>query len=455
MAARHRIQNRAELLGVEEPTRARRQRALELCERLLDSLDPYEATRRSLRAVFPRGICNGRSHVLAIGKAAVAMARAALDEVGARSGFVLAPEPASEDLSPLILLRGGHPSPCAEAPAHAQQVLAHLQRLGAGEQLLCLISGGGSALFELPRAGLRLEDLARTGELLMHGGASIQALNLVRRSLSQVKGGGVLRACPNLAVTNFILSDVVGGPLYAVASGPTLPIHDPSANPLALLEDFGVRSATPGAVIALLEADARRAHPSSAGTERLQATERRFSPPNMRIPAATPPTWVVADNDRAVRLVEQHASDLGLALQVLPGHLEGDAATAGAGLSTRFRGGGTGSFVWGGETTVRIDAPNPGRGGRNQELILGAARSALAHGSFSGTLVALGSDGVDGRSPAAGALLDAEVLQRLSLTDVEAALDGHDSYTLLEGAGAALITGPTGTNVADLCFWLA
>ncbi len=394
-------------------------------------------------------------HVLAIGKAAPAMARAALDELNAVGGFVLSPTAPISALSPLTQLQGGHPSPSPDAPNHARQIIAYLRALGPADELVCLISGGGSALLELPRAGLSLDDLSRTSELMMHAGASIQDLNVVRRALSEVKGGGLLNACANTKVTNFILSDVVGGPLHAVASGPTLPVHERVGHALELLEDFGVRSAAPASVIALLEGAANGANPSIDPSQRRAATVRRVSPPNAQIPTVTPATWLVADNDRAVRLLAENAQALGYTLQVPSNQLKGDAATAGERLM-----GTIGSLrpavglAWGGETTVTIETPNPGRGGRSQELIAGAARAALGSGKFQGTLVCFGSDGIDGQSPAAGALMDSAALSRLNADELERALAAHDCFSLLERTGAVLITGPTGTNVADLLFWL-
>lgn len=452
------MRNQTALLSVAEPWRSRRRLALELVRRVLAALDPYDATRESLCLAFPQGKradSNRGVHVFALGKAAAPMARAALDELSPRSGFVLSPSAATRGLAPLVELQGGHPAPSADAALHAQRILAHLGSLPERDHLVCLVSGGGSALFELPRPGLSLEDLSHTSDLLMHAGADIQALNCVRRGLSQVKGGGLLRACPHLAVTNFILSDVVGGPVFAVASGPTLPVKDTYQSPLGVLEHFGVRSAVPRSVIALLEADRNSARPSSDMPGRSTLAEQGASPPSAKIPAVTPPTWLVADNARGVRLLKRHARTLGFELEALPGQLTGEAAESGERLAARIRNReATTGIAWGGETTVRIQERTHGFGGRNQELILGAARSAIQRGGFPGTLVSFGSDGVDGQSPAAGAVLDGATLIELDLGSIEHALSTHDSFTLLDRANATLVTGPTGTNVADLSFWL-
>ena len=433
MQQRQQLQNREQLLSVAEPWLSRRRTALDLVERTLAGLDPYAATLESLREVFPRGQATEASEfvVVSLGKAAPQMARSALEHLAPASGFVLSPAPPS-GLAPLVELTGSHPIPSADAPAHAERILTHLRALDSRHQLVFLISGGGSSLLELPRGGLTLRDLSLTSERLMHAGADIQTLNVVRRALSRVKGGGLLRASGTARVTNFILSDVVGGPLYAVASGPTLPVIEPPQSAWQILTDFGVRDALPAAVHALLSS----------------------SPPTPEH-AATPATWLVADNDRGVRLLREQASELGVALEGLPVPLRGEAASVGERLARRIatspspRG-----LVGGGETTVTINAAMSGAGGRNQELILGAARAALETGRFPGTLVSFGTDGIDGQSTAAGALLDQALLSRLDASSVAEALARHDSHTLLQQSNAALLSGATGTNVADLLFWL-
>ncbi|MCB9590532.1 MAG: DUF4147 domain-containing protein [Polyangiaceae bacterium] len=438
------LSNREQLLRVAEPWRSRRRLALELVERTLASLDPYASTLESLQTVFPRGAATDSWEfvVFALGKAAGPMARAALDYLEPTAGYVLSPAEIPGLAPPpgrptIVQLVGSHPTPSPDAPEQARRVLSALRALDSRHHLVCLISGGGSSLLELPRAGVSLEELSQTSERLMNAGADIQALNVVRRALSQVKGGGLLRASGTQRVTNFILSDVVLGPLYAVASGPTLPVTEPAQSARQILEDFGVRDALPSAVVAAL--DRAVSAPSSSATE----------------PLTTPPTWLVADNERGVRLLVEHAATVGVKLQVQTQPLQGDAAQTGADLAGRISARQSVSGIaMGGETTVRLDVTEPGAGGRNQELILGAARAALRDGGFSGTLVSFGSDGIDGQSPAAGALLDQAVLATLDTSQVEQALARHDSYSLLEDKGAALISGATGTNVADLLFWL-
>ncbi|HEY8430465.1 MAG TPA: MOFRL family protein, partial [Sandaracinaceae bacterium] len=254
---------------------------------------------------------------------------------------------------------------------------------------------------------------------LMHAGADIAELNAVRSALSRLKGGGLARAIAPARVCNVVLSDVPGHPLSIVASGPTCapPTEAPRARDV--LERYGLLgSLGPGARAAL---------------------ERRRAP--IRAPIRTE---LAADNGTARAAVVERARALGVAMEDRPGFFAGEARAIGASIAPSDR-----AWVWGGESTVVVRGA--GRGGRNQELVL-AALSGWKRGLF----VCFGTDGVDGSSDAAGALIDEHALRvaKERGLDPARALANNDAGTFFEALGTALRSGPTGTNVADLCFYL-
>lgn len=345
---------------------SRRARARALVRTALDAVDAFESTRRALRRIKGKIPLDG-CVVFAFGKAAHAMARAALAEVQVRAGRVHCFD--AGRLGPLTLVRATHPLPAPDAAARGAETLALAEGLTASDVALCLVSGGGSAMLECPQPGISLADLRRETTRLMAAGVDIAALNQRRRALSRIKGGGLAAAIRPARIVNIVIHDAPGHPVEVVASGPTFP------------------------------ADL---------------------------------TEIAADNTRAVAAVHQAAPEL----RVLP-TFAGDAEVLGARFATLPPG-----FVTGGESTVTLCA-QPGVGGRNQQLVLSAARHLQ-----SGLLLAVGTDGVDGNSRAAGAWIDREVLH--GAPDLEPYLAQNDATALFERLGATLMTGPTGTNVADL-----
>lgn len=449
------LKNRSALLTVPEPYRARRELALALVDEALRAVDAYAATSRALpHLTIPPG---NKLHVLAFGKAAHDMARACLDYLPITGGVVIGLH--AEPLGPLSVLVGQHPDPCDQAPQHAKQLLACAATLGPSDTALCLISGGGSALLELPRAGVSLGELRDTSRLLMRAGADIGQLNRVRQALSQVKGGGLLTALGGAHVVNLLLSDVIGGAPELIASGPTT---QPSVEPSRAARDVIRRLGLQGQLAPRVRAQLFETQPAAPSTRRSPAPEQR----------------IVADNDTARSALIAAARTHGIQLDSMPGHASGLTRLAARQIwaaAHQTKTPPTG-LAWGGETLVRLQGP-AGLGGRNQELalewaLLGLepARTTYPHGSLllpelahhqdpidqagSGLFVSFGSDGVDGSSPAAGALIDGHSLAQLDPATCRDALTRHASYSLLTSIGSSLETGPTGTNVADLMFWL-
>ncbi|MBX3270901.1 MAG: DUF4147 domain-containing protein [Sandaracinaceae bacterium] len=395
--------------------RARRELALSLVEAALDAVDPERATRDALAALGDRGPFT----VFAFGKAAVPMARAALERVEIRGGVLVAPPPATGGLAldGLACFVGGHPDPAPDAARTAEAFLAAADRLGADDAALALVSGGGSALLELPRPPFTLDALSRLARVLRERGADIAELNAVRRRVSLVKGGGLARRIAPARITNLVLSDVPGAPPELVASGPTAspPPGAPSAE--AVLARYGIEVALP---------------------------------PLDEAPLPPITTRVIADQGIARAALVAAARARGTPLVDRDGYFDGSAAALGRRLAREAREARGAGWVGGGETTVEVRGR--GRGGRNQEIVVGA----LAEGWPGGLLLALGTDGIDGASDAAGGLLDEAVVAavRARGLDPERALADNDSYTLLDAVGATLVSGPTGTNVADLVLYL-
>ncbi len=402
------------LADVAHADRQRRERALDLCEAALEAVEPEKTTREAIGRI---GALDGAT-LFAFGKASMAMARAALGSVRLAGGIVLALEP--EALPGLDVLRACHPLPCADAATTGARVLARAAALEAHDTALCLVSGGGSAMLELPRPGVGLNEIETITRALMHAGADIAELNTVRGALSELKCGGLAQAIAPARIANVILSDVPGHPPSRVASGPTCaPIDGLSAS--TVLERYGLADA--------ISSGARRAIAASA----------------MREMPSTIMTQIAADNASARRAVIERGRDL--AITERSDLLRNEARELGAKLVNEA---GERAWVGGGETTVTVRGS--GRGGRNQELVLGA----LAAGLPRGLLLAFGTDGVDGSSDAAGALIDLAAIERARTLglDPENALSRNDSHAFFDALGTSLCCGPTGTNVADLCLYL-
>lgn len=414
------FRQRDELLAADLPEAVRRRRtlALDVLSAGLQAVDPELGTERALVQLADEGVQLDGCTVLAFGKAASGMARAAARTVGLKQGLVVGFEEGEE--GPLRFVRGRHPIPADNAPEHGQWMLQAARDLQQGQTALVLISGGGSALLELPVQGVSMADMQATTQLLLSCGADITEVNAVRRALSQLKGGRLAQAIAPARVVNIVLSDVIGSPLPAIASGPSVPPESPHTA-AGVVERYGLGGRLPDSVRAALA----RPEPEAGG----------FGPIT---------SIIAGDNTLAQEAMLDAALDCGLTAERLPHYLEGEAREAGRDLYLAARQKGT-ALIAGGETTVTLRGK--GRGGRNQELVLGAVSSFEG-----GLLAALGTDGIDGQSDAAGALLDEVVKVRGG--DPAPALAENDSTTYFEAAGGSLKTGLTGTNVADVALYL-
>jgi glycerate 2-kinase len=390
-----------------------------------------------------------RVFLAAIGKAAYPMASAVLEILADRvnSGIVITKDGhiPSQNLPNCILVReSGHPIPDARGVSAASEMEALLHQAEADDLVICLVSGGGSALMPAPAAGIALDDLQQTTALLLACGANINQINTLRKHLDRLKGGGLARCAHPARLITLVLSDVIGDPLDIIASGPTVPDPSTFAEALAIVDVFGLRGQVPQAVRQRLEAGTNGAIPETPkpGDPIFERTQ----------------TLVISSNIHAARAARAQAAAEGFNTLLLTTYLQGEARQAGRFMAALARQIDASAdplprpacIIVGGETTVTLTA-NHGKGGRNQELALGAA---LDLSNLPATyLVTLATDGGDGPTDAAGAVVTGETAARarqagLNITD---SLARNDSYPLFERLDDLLRPGPTRTNVNDLC----
>jgi hydroxypyruvate reductase len=386
----------------------------------------------------------GRVFVVGGGKAAVPMAIAITGILGERlaEGVVVTKyEHARGQSIPRIeVIEAGHPVPDENSVRGARAVADLAKRATERDLVVCLISGGGSSLLTLPAPdlplvpGLQLADLQALTDALLRCGATINEVNTVRKHCSDIKGGNLARLAAPARLVTLILSDVVGDPLDVIASGPTVPDTTTVADAWQVLTNYGIRSHDPF--------------------------------PFCETPKLGDPIFdqvqnvVVGSNRLAALAAADKARELGFGALLLSTYVEGEAREAGrvaAALAKGIRAHGdplppSACLVWGGETTVTVRGE--GKGGRNQELALAAA---LALDGWRDVLImALATDGNDGPTDAAGAIITGETISRARERglDARAALEANDSYHFFEALGDLIRIGPTGTNVNDLLFVL-
>jgi hydroxypyruvate reductase len=440
-------------------SRARLRRAAQsILHDALAAADPERLVERHLRVKgshldaagervpLPRG----RLVLVAAGKAAVPMARAAERALGRRlsDGVAVTSDPSSS-LERVVVLAARHPVPDGRGQAAARRVFGLAQDLGRDDLLLVLLSGGASALLPAPAEGVTLRDKQRVTSQLLRAGATIGELNAVRKHLSRLKGGGLAAAAAPARVVTLILSDVVGDDLSTIASGPTVPDPTTYADALDVLARRGLLESAPRAVLSRLEGGAR-----GEVRETPKPGERAFRRTRTRI---------IGSNRLSVAAAAKAARDQGLRPVVLTTSLEGEAREAARVLVSILRECVETSrptsppvcLLAGGETTVTVRGS--GEGGRNQELAVAAAR-ALEGFPVPAVVASLATDGIDGASDAAGGVVDDSSVARasaLGLAPPDAFVAASDSRSFLGPLGDLIVTGPTGTNVVDVVVLLA
>jgi glycerate 2-kinase len=392
------------------------------------------------RAAVARDVWAGDAPVrlVAAGKASVAMSAAAVQRLGRRlqAGLVVSPAPAR--LNALECIVGGHPVPTSGSEQAGRRALEIARSTGRDELFLVLLSGGASALMALPAPGLTLEDKRQTTDRLLRAGADIHALNTVRKHLSAVKGGWLAASCEG-STTTMAISDVVGDDPSIIASGPSVEDRSTFADALAVLRHFGGEHSYPRDVVAYLVAGRTGERPETP------------KPGDARLSRAR--TSVIGSRHDAMRGAASEAEARGYATHVIGTPVVGEARGAGHELVRRIVEDAAAlprplCVVSSGETTVRVTGA--GKGGRNQELALATAEilSSLDVAAYA----SVGTDGVDGPTDAAGAMVDVTTLSRARNAGLapSAYLGNNDTYAFFDALGDLVRTGPTGTNVGDL-----
>lgn len=382
--------------------------------------------------------------VVGAGKATAPMARAIEKILGDRieAGCICVKYGYTEDLAKIEVMEASHPVPDENGVAGARRILDMLSAAEADDLVISLISGGGSALLPLPPGSITLEDKRATTQLLLKSGAGIHEVNTVRKHLSLVKGGKLAKAARCATVINLMMSDVVGDNMDVIASGPFVPDNTTFRDAAAVIDRFSLGSAVPASVAEYLQAGVRG------------EVEENPGPHSPVFGAVT--NVIVASNIIALRAARDEAARRGYNCVILSSMIEGDTREAAFWHARIAREVGTSSnpvpvpacIISGGETTVVVHGD--GLGGRNMEFAMHGA--LFIDGMEDITLASIGTDGTDGPTDAAGAVVDGTTAgsAREQGLDVNEYVKKNNSYNFHKALGNLIITGPTNTNVMDI-----
>jgi len=452
------IINEEELLGnaVLNEDREARRAILTILKAALYSVDPRVAitnhvrrTNSLLRIGNMTFDLDGFERIFVVGggKAGGAMAKALEEIVGDKltEGFVnvLRGTKSSFKTRKILLNEAGHPIPDEDGVEGARRIIQLAQKAGERDLVICLISGGGSALMPLPAAGITLQDKQELTDALLKCGATIDEINAVRKHVSGLKGGQLAKAAYPATLISLILSDVVGDPLDTIASGPAAPDTTTFNDAISILKKYDLwKNVVPKTVKKRLEDGLREEIPETPkpGDEVFEKTHN-----------------VIVGNNRTAALAAcQEAKELGFNSLLLSSMVEGEArhvGTAYAGIMKEILDSNNpvpkpAVVIAGGEPTVTVTGC--GKGGRNQELVLSA--SLKIEGLRGVAIASIGTDGVDGPTDAAGAMADGQTIMRArdKRLDPKEFLMNNDSYHFFSRLSDLIFTGPTGTNVNDL-----
>lgn len=397
----------------------------------LQAADPSLETMAALESRRKLWEAAGRVFVVGAGKAGGTMARAAEKVLGKRiaKGCVIVKDGDTAKTKRIVLRAAGHPRPDVRGAAAALEIAAICEEAEAGDVVICLISGGASALMPAPAPPVTLEEKVAVTDLLLACGAEIQEINAVRKHLSRLKGGQLALLARPAKVLGLLLSDVIGDDLDVIGSGPTAPDSSTFADARHVLAKYGLE--VPEAVRTRLQGQAEETPKALLGVENI----------------------LVGSNQKSLEAAAQAAKGLGYKTLILSSTLRGetrDVARVHASIARQIRDHGQplkppACIISGGETTVTLRNPS-GKGGRNQEFVLAAALEMA--GVRDTVILSAGTDGTDGPTDAAGAIADG---QTCSVPEAgQRALAENNSYLFFEAHGGLLKTGATGTNVMDL-----
>jgi len=432
-----------------------REYVLAIMETALLAVDPAEALRRAVHLQGDTLQIDTRAYDLAAykhiyvvgaGKASAAMAYALEQILGERitAGWINVKDGYTASTRIVTLHEAGHPIPDARGVEGSRQIVSLLSQVGSADLVFCLISGGGSALMTLPVEGITLDDITSLTQALLRSGATINEINAIRKHLSQLKGGHLSRLAHPAQVISLIVSDVIGNPLDVIASGPTCPDPTTFAQAYAVLKNYDLLQDVPPAIVHHLKQGMEGHIPETPkiDDEAFRRTQN----------------VIIASNEQAAQAALEKARQFGLNTLLLSTFVQGEArevAQVFAAIAKEVAHSGQpvprpACIVAGGETTVTVRGH--GLGGRNQELALAAA--PLIAGLDNIAVIALGTDGTDGPTDAAGAVSTGRTIERAVEKGLQVAdyLANNDAYHFFQVLGDLIITGPTNTNVNDLIF---
>lgn len=439
------IENRQEFLN--DPTRSI---VVEILEEGLRSANPYSSVISELSRLSGRLGNRGKIIVVGFGKASHSMALACEKFLGERiaSGTIIVPKGSveSSELARITILEGTHPIPTDINVNAVKQLLSCTANLNEKDLVICLISGGGSALSTYPAKGITLSDKQEMTKLLLAAGSTIQEINCIRKHISAVKGGQLARHFYPAQVIGLILSDVVGDEISSIASGPTSADQSTFEDVWALFEKYDLIEKAPKNILERVRKGLNGEVPDTP-----KQGDRVFEKVT---------NILVANSMKALKAMALKAESLGLKSTVLTSYLEGEAREVGKVIASiakqvvfhRVPIEPPCAIFFGGETTVTVRGK--GKGGRNQELALSLATAIK--GLPKVTFSSIGSDGIDGYSDAAGAIVDGATIGKALKKGLSPTyyLQNNDSNSFFRQVGDLIYTGQTGTNVNDLAFLL-
>ncbi|HEU4649308.1 MAG TPA: DUF4147 domain-containing protein [Gemmatimonadales bacterium] len=400
-----------------------------------------------------------RVWLFALGKAALPMAAAAVAWLAERGrapvgGLIVAPAPGAAPHHTLEVVAGDHPEPGPGSLAAAEALARHTARVGAGDEAWVLLSGGATALLGAPVEGVTPAELTTLYRLLLGSGLDITAMNRIRKRFSRWGGGRLAAALAPARVRALLVSDVIGDDLPSIGSGPCVPDSTTAREIREALEAVRLWDRIPPSL---------RARVQHTETGQLAETPK---PGDAAFAAVD--THLVVSNRLALEAAAARARALGLAPAIMEPALAGEAATAGAMVAQAVLSYNAASasqpaagrpicLIWGGETTVTLGEDPPGLGGRSQELALAAAQALAGQAGASAEppmILAAGTDGRDGPTDAAGAIVGPHTWDAIRRAGRNPARDlaAHDAYRALDAVDALLRPGLTGTNVMDVVF---
>jgi hydroxypyruvate reductase len=430
-----------------------------ILEAALDAVDPYLCTQKFIQlnaeklkiGELPLSLNKiGHIYVLGTGKAVLPMTKAVCDRLGERlqGGVIIGKHPDAEIMakipSTIEVLFGDHPVPTEKSMQSAQKMANLTKKMTEKDLVICLISGGGSALMTLPRENIHLADMQEVTRQLLFSGATINEVNAVRKHLDRIKGGGLARMVWPAKLTTLVLSDVIGDSLDAIASGPTVADNSTFGDVLEIIEKYHLAGSLPGNVMNVI-----REGQAGKLPETVKNGEKYLDNAH---------TFIVGSLAFAIEAARKQAETSGFKATVVSGEVNGEASEIGRKFGSELRKLAEGRkvgkkpelLIAGGETTVTVKGQ--GKGGRNQETALSAALEL--NGCPDCLFISLATDGEDGPTDAAGGAVTGTTISQGESQglDAENFLARNDAYNYLQSVDGLIKIGPTGTNVNDLIF---